>query len=270
MNERIKLLQSIAREAGDILMRYRAEGFSIATKTNEFDFVTDADKKADAFLIQKLKAAFPNDKILTEEGLKNPGDTSGAVWMVDPLDGTKHYVANGNGFSVMIGLAVEGTPQIGVVYAPAQNLLYWAEKGQGAWMQAGDAPAVKLHVSRVNKLGEATLIVRYRENEDRPTDAFIENLPVKKRIQESSVGLKIGLIAQGKADAVYNINNRANKWDYCAPEIIMKEAGGMFTDLQGDELDYRLPEEKFPRLTIASNGALHKELLRWAGEINGF
>ncbi|KKL10246.1 hypothetical protein LCGC14_2557740, partial [marine sediment metagenome] len=112
--------------------------------------------------------------------------------MVDPLDGTKHYIAGGDGFSVMIGLCVDGVPQLGVVYAPTRETFYWAEKGGGAYKQVGEGAPIKLEVSSIDALNNARLIVRYRRGEKRPVDAFIDGLSVNEKIKESSVGLKLG------------------------------------------------------------------------------
>ena len=266
-NEKIDLLKGTAKEAGDILMRYRTEGFSVGTKTGAFDFVTDADTASDAFLVEKLASLFPEDKILIEESTSDMSDLSGRVWMVDPLDGTKHYIAGGDGFSVIIGLAVDGLPQLGVVYAPERDTYYWAEVGKGAWRQVGNSAPERLHVSSIKKMEKATLIVRYPRGEKRKTDGFLDALVVKNRVQESSVGLQLGKIAEGSADAVYNLTTHANKWDYCAPEIILKEAGGMLTNFHGDALNYLLPYKDFFAMTIASNGLLHKELLERAKQL---
>lgn len=258
----LEIIKNLSIEAGNILMSYRNKNLSIETKKDKYDLVTEADRASDTFLLKKLSELFPNDQVLTEESQDTIKDYSGRVWMVDPLDGTKHYIAGYDGFSVMIGLAIDGKPELGVVYAPARELLYWAEKDKGAFKQKINNEPKKLKVSKIDNILDSRLVIRYRRGEVRPTDSFIDALLVKQKIPEASVGLKLGKIAEGKADAVFNLNTRANKWDYCAPEIILREAGGTLSDLEGNSLDYLLLENKFKVMTVASNQLLQKVLLQ--------
>jgi 3'(2'), 5'-bisphosphate nucleotidase len=260
-SETLSIVKNIARKAGGILLKYKNEKLDIETKLDKFDLVTKADKESDDFIYKQLKHYFPSDKVLIEESKNSLDDYSGRVWMADPLDGTKHYLAGSNEFSVMIGLCIEGAPHLGVVYAPALNTFYWAEKDQGAYAQLGDGSPVRLNVSKVDTIENSTIVVRYRRGEYRLEDSFIENLPVKEKIPGSSVGIKLGLVAEGKADAVFSLNNRARKWDYCAPEIILNEAGGVLTDLENQEVNYLIPDQNFEPMTLASNKLVHSDML---------
>lgn len=260
--ETIFSIKKIAREAGNILLKYRNKELNIETKTDEFDLITQADKESDKLIFSKLQKSFPADKILTEESENTIRNYSGRVWMADPLDGTKHYIAGDDGFSVMIGLCVDGVPQLGVVYAPAREVFYWAEKGKGAYKQVGGDTPIKMQVSNIDVLDEVRLVVRYRRGEKRLTDSFIDGLSVKEKIKESSVGLKLGKIAEGKAEAVFSLNKKAGKWDYCAAEIILSEAGGTLTNLDGNVLDYLVSDQEFKSMTLASNRLVHREMLK--------
>lgn len=121
----------IAKSAGSILMKHYTKDLSIKTKDHEFDFVTQADIEADKFIRDEINKLFPQDLILSEESDEMPEDFSKNVWMVDPLDGTKAFVNRNASFSVMIGLCKNGVPSLGVVYAPAKKILYYAEKSRG-------------------------------------------------------------------------------------------------------------------------------------------
>ena len=136
MNEQ---LVALAEDAGKILLKYFKKNIGVQTKTSPFDFVTQADMEADTFIRNKLRELFPNDLILSEESSDIPESFDGNVWMVDPLDGTKGYINDSSSFAVMIGLCKNGVPELGIVYAPARDKLYYAEKGKGAYLRENGA-----------------------------------------------------------------------------------------------------------------------------------
>ncbi len=250
----------IAVGAGKIVMKFREKGFQTQTKNDSFDFVTSADIKSEEYIIKRLSKEFPNDSILSEERGRI-GNSNSSIWMVDPLDGTKDFKNGGTGFSIMIGLCQDGKPVFGVVYAPAKRLLYFAQKGKGSYLRV-DGKDHKLSVSSKKYLKEAIMVTRIPHNEKREEDKFEELFNVKEKIPESSVGIKLGLIASGKADFHVNSNFRANKWDTCAPQIILEEAGGKITDLYGNPLDYNQSENKWSNSFVASNKILHKLIIK--------
>lgn len=251
----------IAKEAGKILMKYYSQELEVSTKKDDYDFVTKADIEADEYIRKRLKKEFPNDEILSEENTDIPVDYSGRVWMVDPLDGTKDFINKGSGFSVMIGLCEDGKPTLGVVYAPSRNLLYYAEKGKGAYMEQKGKHS-KLKVSEIKELSESRLVIRIKHGEERESDKFTNSLEVKEKIPESSVGLKLGKIALGEAELQIGSNFRASKWDTCAPQIILEEAGGIMTDFKGNKLDYKQKALNWDPLYVAANcKTIHQEII---------
>lgn len=263
----IRKIIKIAKEAGKIVIDCRKKGLEIKTKgIDKFDFVTNADLKSEEFILHQLKQEFPKEMILSEETKEKPSRRYKKVWMVDPLDGTKDFKNNGSGFSIMIGLCIDGVPHLGVVYAPAKKTLYYAEKEKGAFMEK-DGKIQKLHVSKLNFLNQAKIVTRFDQGESRPEDKLINYLNVKGRILESSVGLKLGLLALGKAEFHINTNLRASKWDTCAPQIILEEAGGKITDLKGNPLNYKQKENKWLGLFVASNNFIHDKVIK---KINKF
>lgn len=255
----ISSVARIAQNAGSILMEHLSRELAVSTKSDAFDFVTSADLESDGFIRQRLKEEFPNDRILSEENSHVPAEFGGRVWMVDPLDGTKDYVNGGDGFSVMIGLCEDGVPVLGVVFAPKRNLLLYAAKGQGAYVQTGGEKRA-LAVSNTSKLEDSRMVVRIKYGEGRDLDKMIEKLRIKG-IPEASVGLKVGLIAEGAAEFNVNTNFRASKWDTCAPQIILEEAGGKMTDFDGLPLDYTQSSSKWMRSYVASNSAIHEKVI---------
>lgn len=259
-------ITSIARQAGSILMKYHLQELDIKTKEHEFDFVTQADLESDKYIRAELEREFPSDNILSEEFDFSPDNYSGRVWMVDPLDGTKDFVNNGGGFSVMIGLCVNGVPVEGVVYAPARDLLYYAKKDMGAYVES-NGERRDLRVSSVDDLKSSSVVTRFIQGEKRDLDRIVDSLDAKKEIPESSVGIKLGLIAEGKADLHVNTNYRCSKWDTCAPQVILEEAGGKITSFSGEPLDYKQESLKWENSFVASNSLLHENVVR---HINSF
>ncbi|MBS3170614.1 3'(2'),5'-bisphosphate nucleotidase CysQ [Candidatus Woesearchaeota archaeon] len=246
--------------AGKIVMKMREDGLQTETKSDSFDFVTSADIESEKYIMKRLSEEFPKDSILSEEkGMIKKGLSR--VWMVDPLDGTKDFKNGRDGFSIMIGLCENGKPILGVVYAPAKNLLYFSQKGQGSYVRI-DGKDHKLKVSKTKYLKDAAMVTRIPHGEKREEDKIEEIFIVKKKIPESSVGIKLGLIASHEADFHINTNFRANKWDTCAPQIILEEAGGKVTDLYGNSLSYTQSDNKWLKSFVASNKVLHEDIIK--------
>lgn len=256
---------NIAKEAGNILMKYYSQTVEIHTKSDPFDFLTKADLESDGFIRKRLKEEFPDNQILSEESEETVLNFEGQVWMVDPLDGTKDFVNKGNGFSVMIGLCENGVPVLGVVFAPTRNLLLYAEKGKGAYSEK-DGKKTRLQVSGISTLEKSRMVVRIIYGETRPLDAMISKIKVKKEIPEVSVGLKVGIIAKGDAEFNINTNFRASKWDTCAPQVILEEAGGKVTDFDGKQLDYKQSSPKWEKSYVASNSLFHEKIIDFIKE----
>lgn len=244
---------NIAANAGAIIMDVRKKGFETQIKSDTFDFVTSADLASEKYILEELKKEFPNDSILSEEEERKVENNNSRIWMVDPLDGTKDFRNGGNGFSVMIGLCINGEPSLGVVFAPVKNLLYFAEKGKGAYLRV-EGKTKKLQVSEISDLKHARMIVRIMDKEKREeNDGLAGFFNVKEKISESSVGIKVGLIAEQGAEFFVSSNPRTSKWDTCAPQIILEEAGGKMMDSQGKPLNYNQVDNLWGFVFIASN-----------------
>lgn len=255
---------AIAKGAGRIILQAREEGFHTHTKGDPLDFVTSADLKAEDYILKQLQKAYPQDSILSEErGLirKSPEN----LWMVDPLDGTKNFKEGGDSFSVLIGLCVNGAPVLGVVYVPARGQLYFAEKGKGAYL-AEKGTEKQIFVSNTDFMHSALMVHRH-PGEPRPEDKLIEYLNVR-HFPETSGGIKLCRVGSGSADFHINTNPRVKKWDTCAGQVILEEAGGMITDIHGKALDYFKEGSGWPNSFVASNSTLHKEIIRKIAEYN--
>lgn len=250
----------IAEEAGEIVMEIRKKGFRVDTKKDSYDFVTSADIDSEKFIVSRLREEFPEYSILSEEKGNVEGEKKEGIWMVDPLDGTKDFKNKGSGFSVMIGLCLAGKPELGVVYAPAKKLLYYAQRGKGAYLRK-DGKESALHVGSICFLENSRMVTRIAGGEKREDDKLADFLTTAEKIPESSVGIKLGLIAENRADFHISSNSRTSKWDTCAPQIILEEAGGKMTDIRGNPLDYLQADDLWGTPFVASNKVLHHKIL---------
>jgi 3'(2'), 5'-bisphosphate nucleotidase len=253
MTEQLQIAISIAKQAGEILRKYYRKELDVAYKANEFDPVTQADKEADAFIRAELAKHFTDDTILSEEHDSRPDSYEGRVWMADPLDGTKDFVAGRDCFSVMIGLYEAGQPILGVVYVPIRGVLYYAELGQGAYVIENDGEPKQMHVSNNSDIATATRVTRFVQKGDvRPIEELLDKLPFAHLLPEGSIGIKVSRIANGEAEAFVH-TNPSNKWDTLAAEVILKEAGGVITDIDSRALDYKQASVTWQRYLIAAN-----------------
>ena len=243
----------LARGAGRILMEIYARDFAVAYKGKN-DPVTEADQLANAYIVAGLRERFPDDGIVAEE----TADQSEALskrrcWFVDPLDGTKEFIAKNGEFSVMIGLAIDGKSTVGVVFQPGKDKLYRGSLGQGAWLER-DGKSSELTVSDKQSTDALKLVVSRSHRPDSIAQ-IMERLGAREEMPSGSVGVKVGLIAEREADLYVHVSDKSSLWDACAPEAILHAAGGRFTHVDGSAIDYRAKEMANQRGILACNGA---------------
>lgn len=257
----------IAREAGRILLGIYATDFDVDFK-GKADPVTEADRRGNDYIVEQLRTVFPEDGVVAEE---SPDRTDammrGRVWYVDPLDGTKEFIAKNGEFSVMLGLAIDGMATLGVVYQPVMHKLYAGVVGQGATVeQKGER--TPLRVSDEADASSLRLVVS-RSHRSKSTDLLVERLGITRESRSGSVGLKVGLIAEQSADLYVHISDKSSAWDACGPEAILRAAGGRFTDLNGDEYCYGGPsgDLRNSRGILACNAAAFEAVLPVARDV---
>ncbi len=227
--------------------------------------VTTADLAADQIIREGLLKNFPNHAILTEEYGLIGNEKSEYVWLIDPLDGTKAFAKKIPGFCVMMGLLQSGQPHLGVVADPLDKSIYCALKGEQAYKLQGPFRKI-LNVSNRKESNEMPLIV----STGFPSST-LEKIkkhfacPVLDPI--NSVGIKVSYVIQKKAD-VYLNHHSVHVWDTCAPQVILEEAGGIFTRIDGKALDYSDLKAPYSHnaKTLASNGTQHQKWVEWLGE----
>jgi len=180
--------------------------------------------------------------------------------MVDPLHGTKSFIKGADTFAIVIGLVENGNSIFGCIVVPAQNKRFFAQKGKGAFKES-DGKFEQIHTSDVQEIEQARLITREPSGEVRPIEEKLDQLPFVQRIDKGS-GDKLCVIASGDAEAHINTNFRASKWDVAAPQIIVEEAGGVVTDLDGKPIDYKDGSINLTRSFVASaNRELHEKII---------
>ncbi len=255
----------LARDAGRILLRiYGAADFGVQME-GESDPVTEAGRTVNAYLASRLADAFPFDGIVAEESAGEVQREGGRCWYVDPLDGTKEFIARNGEFSVMIGLAIEGEAQLGVVYQPTTDKLWRGVVGDGAFVEHGDKTWV-LRPTDVADPSKLRLVVS-RSHRSAATDALVQKLGITQEQPSGSVGLKVGLIGERKADLYVHLSDRSSVWDACAPEAILRAAGGVFTDLAGRQIQYGTTELKNAHGLLACNRKAFEKVLPAVSEI---
>jgi 3'(2'), 5'-bisphosphate nucleotidase len=230
--------------------------------------VTQADKAVNEMIVRGLAAVFPDDGILAEESVDTERRLGRErVWMVDPLDGTKGFIAGTGDFAVQIGLAVGGRSVLGVVYAPATDVLYYAAEEHGAWVErpvpdaAGEVLRERLSVTGETQLGRMRL-AESRSHRGPRMDTVVRALGVRAEVRRHSVGIKVGLLVERQCDLYLHLSGRTKQWDTCAPEAVLTFAGGRVTDLWGEPLSYNTPDVWNRNGLVCSNGAAHDEVIQ--------
>ena len=252
----------VARLAGKSILKHYADGFETEEKLgadNHTEPVTVADRDASRIIVDGLTNAFPDDGVLSEEEADDLEHrlSKDRVWIIDPIDGTAGFVKHDGDFGVQIGLAANGVPVLGVVFLPFYDLLSYAVKGEGSFTIQNGGEPLGMNVSAETRFAEMTLAMS-RNHPSSRMGRIIEHFGFLKKENRGSVGLKVGLIADKTCDIYIHPSPRTKLWDTCAPQIILEEAGGRFTDLFGVEMRYDKADLQNRNGILATNGAAHE------------
>ena len=251
--------------AGKTILKHYASEFETEQKLgvdNRSEPVTIADREASRIIVDGLAAAFPDDGILSEEEIDDLElrISKRRVWIIDPIDGTAGFVKKDGDFGVQIGLAEDGVPIVGVVYLPSHDMLSYAVKGEGSFTVNGGSTPVQMKTSDVSVLSDMTLAMS-RDHPSLRMARIIEHFGFRGTVRRGSVGLKVGLIVDRSCDIYVHPSPRTKLWDTCAPQIILEEAGGRFTDLFGYEMRYDRADLQNRNGILATNGAAHSSVV---------
>lgn len=256
MSPTIATMIAAAREAGQGLMQDRARiaSLTVQSKAGVADMFSEADLRAEATVRRALMAFAPDYGFLGEEGGLEPGADPHHVWMVDPLDGTTNFLTGSPLFAVNIGLVRDGEVIAGVTLVPALDELFWAESGQGAWLN--DQP---IRVSARATLEQAVLGVGIPFATKPDHHLFHTEMqrltPRVTGIRRLGAGaIDMAWVACGRHDAYWE--QSVSPWDMAAGVVIVREAGGLVTDTKGGPLDL------MGGTVLASSPAIQQELLK--------
>jgi histidinol-phosphatase len=238
-----------ARAAGAIALRYFRGDVPVTLKADQTP-VTQADREAEAAIVERLRAAFPDVGVLGEE--YGAQGSQGRRWIIDPIDGTANFVRGIPYWATLLALEEEGEVTVGVVHAPATGDLLWARRGAGAF--ANGAP---LRVSPVDRLAEATLVhagLAYMK-QLRPAGYWEGFLRLVDRTgRQRGFGDYFGYTFVLRGQAELMIECDVKPWDLAPFMVLFAEAGGRLTDFEGRPTIYS-------GTVLASNGRLHAEAL---------
>ena len=187
-------------------------------------------------IVARLAAETPDIPIVAEESVAD-GDIpkiGQQFWLVDPLDGTREFVAGREEFTVNIALIESGRPTLGVVGVPVRDEIYLGIAGQGAWYSVGEHPRKKIGVRSIPRSGRVAVATRSHGNPE--TDAWLKKENITESVRAGS-SVKFCLLAAGKAD-VYPRFGRTMEWDTAAGHAVLAAAGGRVETLEGQELIY--------------------------------
>ncbi|QIB49749.1 3'(2'),5'-bisphosphate nucleotidase CysQ [Pseudomonas sp. OIL-1] len=234
----VEELCALTRRAGDRTLEWWRHNPEVTDKPDDSP-VTAADLAAHHMIVAGLHALTPDIPVLSEEDTDAPLAERMSwqrFWLVDPLDGTKEFIAGTDEFTVNIALIDNGQVVLGIVGAPARNTLYWGGKDLGAWRQLGNEPAEPIHC---RPAATPLVVVASRRHSSPEQEAMLSRIQTLQQIEQVSVGssLKFCLVAEGQAD-LYPRLAPTSQWDTAAAQAVVEGAGGQVIGLDGRRFAY--------------------------------
>uniref|UniRef100_A0A1B0GN75 Inositol-1-monophosphatase n=1 Tax=Phlebotomus papatasi TaxID=29031 RepID=A0A1B0GN75_PHLPP len=232
-------INKLVDEAGKIIASRNSGAKTISEKTDDIDLLTETDQQVEKLLTENLHAKFPSHKFIGEEafGEGNKSQlTDDPTWIIDPVDGTMNFVHSFPQSCVSVGLWVNKSPELAIVFNPVFNQKFTARRGQGAYYNGQ-----KIHVSGEKNIKKALITTEFGTSRDPDkVRVTLENLakvvPAVHGIRVTgSAALNMCMVAQGAADLNYEFGPHA--WDMAAGDLIVREAGGVTMDPSGGPLD---------------------------------
>jgi 3'(2'), 5'-bisphosphate nucleotidase len=253
--------------AADLLQSYyRGVDLGVRDKGGN-DPVTIADEAVNDYILDRLQSLY-GDRCgyLTEETYQVgftplPQDW---VWIIDPLDGTRDFIDKTGEYAIHIALTYKGRPVLAVVAVPEKGRLYCAIAGEGSFAIDRRGERTPLRVAQDRRLEDLTVLASRNHVTER-LQAILDRLPCHQQKQVGSVGCKIATIVDREADLYISLSGKSapKEWDMAAPELILTEAGGKFTHVDGSPLKYNQSDVSQWGCLLASSGQWHQELLEY-------
>ncbi len=253
INHLTEIAIQAAKLGGAILQDYAQKGFTVHSKGEAINLVTEADLQSEKAIIECIRKTFPTHQILSEEQGLQDIPQHPIKWIIDPLDGTVNFAHGFPMYNVSIGVEYQGTCMIGVIYDPTRDELFLAQQGRGATLNS-----TPIHVSAAPKLAEALLVTGFAYDIHTATDnnlkefcAFTVRAGGMRRTGTAAIDL--AYIACGRLDGFWEL--QLKPWDTAAGKVIVEEAGGQITNYAGD------PYSIYGQTTLATNTLIHSEML---------
>ncbi len=251
-------VRQIAAEAGREILDHYADEIPVDYKADDSP-LTQADRAAHHLIVGRLRAAFPDTPVLSEESPEGEVAERRSwtrFWLVDPLDGTKEFIKRTGQFTVNIALIEVGEPVSGVVHVPAQRVTYFAARGAGAFRQDGDGEPqpIKARAADPARL----TVVASRDHAGPEVAAILGKMAdAGVAVESASMGssLKFCLVAEGAAD-LYPRTVPTMEWDTAAAQCVVEAAGGTVTTLDGARLGYNKESLRNPSIMTAGDPSL--------------
>jgi 3'(2'), 5'-bisphosphate nucleotidase len=266
LSRELEAARAIVIEASALVATFDGRSLEVKHKYGG-EPVSQADLASSELIVRRLREAFPDDAILSEE---LPDDSQrlakSRVWMIDPIDGTSDFLRGETGFVVMLGLCVDGRPMVGAVAQPSTDTRWLGAVGVGAWKESPGTARGALAVSRIEAPSSIRLVTS-KSHRSQYYERFRSALGVTDELALGSVGLKVAAIAEGSRDLYVYPGGQTKIWDSCGPQAILTAAGGTITDAEGKQLCYTSSALHNPSGLVASNGLVHAHALAVVAEL---
>ncbi|HSG74858.1 MAG TPA: inositol monophosphatase family protein [Burkholderiales bacterium] len=231
MHPMLNIAVKAARRAGALINRAALEGGLEVRAKNRNDFVTQVDKAAEQAIIDVIRRAYPEHGFLAEESGASAGARPEFLWVIDPLDGTTNYIHGFPQYCVSIALEHKGVLTQAVVYDPAKNELFTASRGRGAFLDDR-----RMRASKCTQLAGALVGTGFPFKELDHIDAYMRQL---RTVMSTAAGVRragaaaldLAYVAAGRLDAFWEMG--LSRWDMAAGALLIQEAGGLVSDLDG-------------------------------------
>lgn len=233
MDSIAKGIIEIAYSCGEILRNADRSNISVDEKSGCANFVTDYDRRIEEILRKKLKEVVPQSMFIGEEGEYAAFTSEGFVFIADPIDGTTNFIKDYHASCISIALIKDGEPDIGVLYNPYLDEMYYAKKGEGAFCNAKPIRVSNHPLSKgIVLFGTSPYNEELnRKSFDMAYEFFKKSLDIRR---SGSAALDLCAIAAGRAELYFEL--LLSPWDYAAGTLLVREAGGFVTDIDGNDV----------------------------------
>ena len=269
----LELIRPIGWGASDILRSYyRGNEIDDLNKDKDKDPVTAADLAVNHYILQNLQNELKGEDFgyISEETYQQQDGKNNSewVWIIDPLDGTRDFIDKTGEYAIHIALVRNKRPELALVAIPEAEILYYAIKGGGTFVETREGERKIVRVSECDNPQDLTLVVS-RSHRNQRLNHLLEKLPCQNQKSVGSVGGKIATILEQKADVYVSLSGKSapKDWDIAAPELILTEAGGQYTHFDGTPLQYNTGDINQWGGLLATNGKCHELLCKEAERI---